>query len=147
MWFESLTGFREDDVIEVASQFVVDGERITSLPNQRVMTAGRFEMPTLRELRHRSRNIAADFQGRLRVSEIVADVRGLHCNPVNAGSLFQVASQFNTLEIVSPRVVPEDGIDRYESDRTQGPACAVACGAGTISFPLLAKSANLPNGK
>lgn len=64
--------------------------------------------------------------------EIVADVQQLHGDPANAGAVFQVASQFNTLEMVSPSVTPEDGIDRYESDRTQGPACALACGAGTI---------------
>jgi hypothetical protein len=46
--------------------------------------------------------------------------------------VFQVASQFNLLEMVSPDVTPEDGVDRYEADATQGPACAIACGAGTI---------------
>jgi hypothetical protein len=29
-------------------------------------------------------------------------------------------------------VTPEDGVTRYENDRTQGPACARAAGAGTI---------------
>jgi hypothetical protein len=46
--------------------------------------------------------------------------------------LFQVASQFNLLEMTSSVVTPEHGVDIYELDRTQGPACAVACGAGTI---------------
>ena len=36
------------------------------------------------------------------------------------------------LEMVSPDVTPERGVDGYEHDRTQGPACAIACGAGTI---------------
>jgi hypothetical protein len=66
------------------------------------------------------------------VREIVADVGALHREPANAGTLFQVASQFNTLEMIDPSVTPEDGIDRYERDHTQGPACAIACGAGTI---------------
>jgi hypothetical protein len=70
--------------------------------------------------------------GTLRVREVVADVKALHRAPENAGALFQVASQFNTLEMVSPSVTPEHGIDRYENDPTQGPACAIACGAGTI---------------
>jgi len=70
--------------------------------------------------------------GSLSMSEVVADVRELHLDPANEGALFQVASQFNTLEMVSPSITPEDGIDRYELDRTQGPACAIACGAGTI---------------
>jgi hypothetical protein len=50
----------------------------------------------------------------------------------NAGSLFQVASQFNLIEMVSFDVTPEQGVDRYEYYRTQGPACAIAAGAGTI---------------
>src|ERR1051326_1203083 len=53
-------------------------------------------------------------------------------NPSNAGSLFQVASQFNLLEMVSPNFTPESGVGIYEHDRTQGPACAIAAGAGTI---------------
>ena len=36
------------------------------------------------------------------------------------------------MEIISPSVTPEAGIDGYETDRPQGPACAIACGAGTI---------------
>ena len=41
-------------------------------------------------------------------------------------------SMFNLLEMVGPDVTPEDGVARYEYDRTQGPACAIAAGAGTI---------------
>jgi len=32
----------------------------------------------------------------------------------------------------SPYYTPEHGVDIYEGDFTQGPACAIACGAGTI---------------
>ncbi len=34
--------------------------------------------------------------------------------------------------MVSPSVTPESGVAIYQLDRTQGPACAVSCGAGTI---------------
>lgn len=64
--------------------------------------------------------------------EHVADVQKLHADPDNEGALFQVASQFNLLEMVSPTVTPEQGVGIYEHDRTQGPACAIAAGAGTI---------------
>lgn len=47
-------------------------------------------------------------------------------------ALFQVASQFNLLEMINPNITPEMGIDRYEFDRTQGPICAMSCGAETI---------------
>ena len=71
-------------------------------------------------------------KGSVRLREVVADAQELHLDSSNAGALFQVASQFNTLEMASSSITPEDGIDQYELDRTQGPACAVACGAGTI---------------
>jgi hypothetical protein len=34
--------------------------------------------------------------------------------------------------MASPNAIPEHGVDRYEYDLTQGPACAIAAGAGTI---------------
>ena len=56
----------------------------------------------------------------------------MHRSLDNAGALFQVASQFNLLEMVSPDVTPEQGVTRYQSDPTQGPACAIAAGAAII---------------
>ena len=63
---------------------------------------------------------------------MAGDVRRLHQLPEYAGALFQVASQFNLLEMVSPEVTPEQGVARYQNDVTQGPACAIAAGAATI---------------
>jgi hypothetical protein len=68
----------------------------------------------------------------LKGRELVGDVRELHLEASAAGSLFQVASQFNLLEMASPSATPEMGVGIYENDRTQGPACAIAAGAGTI---------------
>lgn len=34
--------------------------------------------------------------------------------------------------MASPELTPDDGIGIYSYDRTQGPACAIACGAGTV---------------
>ena len=45
--------------------------------------------------------------------------------------MFQAASQFNALEFPSERSTPEMGITNYVNDRTQGPACALACMAST----------------
>jgi hypothetical protein len=56
----------------------------------------------------------------------------MHQSLENIGALFQVASQFNLLEMVSPTVTPEHGVTGYQYDRTQGPACAIAAGAATI---------------
>ena len=60
------------------------------------------------------------------------DVRTLHRDPACEGALFQVASQFNLLQRVHERITPEDGVARYQADRTQGPACAIAAGAATV---------------
>ncbi len=130
-WFERLTGFRETSPEEVRRRIRVEGPRMTSLANGRVMTCGTLETPSLADLRRRAEAVA-HFPGRLRLHEVVADVRALHQAPANAGALFQVASQFNLLEMVGPSVTPEQGVGRYENDNTQGPACAVAAGAGTI---------------
>jgi hypothetical protein len=131
MWFESLTGFREQSAEQVRASIVVDGETMTSAKNGREMVCGRLETPTLADLRSRAHDDDSP-KGALRLSEVVGDVQQLHLQLANAGSLFQVASQFNLLEMVSPSVTPEHGVDIYENDRTQGPACAIACGAGTI---------------
>ncbi len=131
VWFEALTGFCESDVDDVAAQFNVEGDQITSMTNGRTMRCGAFKAVSLAQLREQLARSSAP-SGTLEVREVVANVQQLHVDPANAGALFQVASQFNTLEMVSPTITPEDGIDRYEADRTQGPASAIACGAGTI---------------
>ncbi|MBA3887688.1 MAG: hypothetical protein H0X67_18450 [Acidobacteria bacterium] len=56
----------------------------------------------------------------------------MHADPAHRKALFQVASQFNLLEMTGPDVTPEDGVTRYSHDRTQGPACALAAGAATV---------------
>lgn len=130
-WFERLTGFREESPEQVHRNIVIDGEVMTSQINGRVMTHGTLETPTLGELRSRVRSQNHP-PGLLILGEIVADVQALHRDPANQHSVFQVASQFNLLEMISPKVTPEQDISRYETDLTQGPACAVAAGAGTI---------------
>jgi hypothetical protein len=95
------------------------------------MVCGRLETPSLAELRERVRSDARG-GGNLSVREVVADVQALHADVSHAGALFQVASQFNLLEMVSPSVTPEHGVGIYENDHTQGPSCAIAAGAGTI---------------
>jgi hypothetical protein len=130
-WFEVLTGFRETSPSHVRENITVDGDTMTSLVKRKAFTCGRLETPSLGELRNRvgrSRHTV----GRLSVREVVANVVDLHTNESNAGCLFQVASQFNLLEMVSPNVTPEQGVGIYENDFTQGPACAIAAGAGTI---------------
>lgn len=127
-WFEQLTGFAEQSPIQVRESLTLVGDRLCSTVNQRGWSVGRLTLPSLTQLRV----IEPRLQGRLQVNEWVADVQQLHMQTENAGALFQVASQFNLLEMVSPRVTPEQGVGIYQRDRTQGPACAIAAGAATI---------------
>lgn len=132
MWFETLFGFREQSPQQVRANINVADQMMTSIVNGRSYRCGRLETPTLGELRAKVFNSNVFGQGRLRLSETVGNVQQLHRDADNARALFQVASQFNLLEMVSPSVTPEEGVDIYERDRTQGPACAIACGAGTV---------------
>jgi len=131
MWFEQLTGFKEESPENVRNNIEVKGNEIVSLVNSRSFIFGKLEIPTLAELKKLNKNIK-EYNGKIEVTETVADVQELHCQPENSNALFQAASQFNLLEMVSPTITPEQGIDRYEFDYTQGPVCAISCGAGTI---------------
>jgi hypothetical protein len=125
-WFTQLTGLADDRPATVRAGIVVQGDRLL-LPNGRTLVAGHLTTPALAELPPPPTG-----PHRLRVSEVVADVQDLHRDPDNADAVFQVASQFNLLEMINPRVTPDQGIARYAHDATQGPACAMACAAGTI---------------
>lgn len=131
MWFEKLTGFAEESPEQVRANIEHRGKTLKSRANGRELICGELETPTLAELRERVRT-SGHRAGQLSLREVVADVQQLHADAANRGALFQVASQFNLLEMTSPAVTPEQGVGIYEYDHTQGPACAIACGAGTI---------------
>lgn len=130
-WFEALMGFEERSPDQVRENISIDGEKLTSRINGKTITCGRLETPSLAELREDIRSVG-NGHGQLSVREVVSDVQKLHMDVSNAGSVFQVASQFNLLEMASPSAIPEHGVGIYEYDHTQGPACAIAAGAGTI---------------
>lgn len=129
-WFERITGFAESDYEGTRSRLRVEGEWLVSDAHSRRWSVGRLALPTLASLRERS--AALPRVGGQTVQCVQADARELHRDPANAGAVFQVASQFNLLEMTSASVSPEDGVTRYRYDATQGPACAMAAGAATI---------------
>jgi hypothetical protein len=129
-WFERLTGFREGPYDETRSKLKVDGDRLSSLVNGASRGVGAFEMASLRTLRERAKSAIPP--GRLRAKVTRGEARQMHQAPEYQGALFQVASQFNALEMIGPDVTPEHGVSRYARDPTQGPACAIAAGAATI---------------
>lgn len=130
-WFHRLTGFNESGDTTTQERLEVIGGTLRSKVNGRSFGIGAFEMASLADLRARVAGSKAT-QGPTRVSIVTGDVRQMHRLPEYRGALFQVASQFNALEMVGPSVTPEDGVTRYAHDRTQGPACAIAAGAATI---------------
>lgn len=74
------------------------------------------------------------------VHEAITDLKQMHLD--NVGATFQAASQFNALEFASPTYTPEMGLTCYCNDPTQGPACALACPAGTVVRNYFAPTAN-----
>jgi hypothetical protein len=130
-WFEKLMGFRETSYDDTRAKLKVEGRLLHSVINGQSYGIGKLELVSLQTLRDRVKS-AGGLPGRAKVSKVSGDVRQMHGSPENAGAMFQVASQFNLLEMVSPTVTPEQGVTRYQHDHTQGPACAIAAGAATI---------------
>lgn len=132
-WFEQLTGFTEKSPEQVRSLLHMEDGWLVSAVNGLGWYCGEFSAPTLRDLVQASQLGKHKISSSgLRVREQVASVQDLHADPANSGALFQVASQFNQLEMVTPDHTPEKGVGIYQYDNTQGPACAIAAGAGTI---------------
>eukprot|EP00927_Polykrikos_kofoidii_P041938 TRINITY_DN3580_c0_g1_i3.p1 TRINITY_DN3580_c0_g1~~TRINITY_DN3580_c0_g1_i3.p1 ORF type:complete len:363 (+),score=52.19 TRINITY_DN3580_c0_g1_i3:79-1167(+) len=140
-WFMRQFNFRESTgsyaaMMKTRDEFELSGTTLTSRQRpERQFEAGRFYTRSLRQFRsntERSRAKLRPFHGRLSVEEVFGDVSVLHTAPENEFAFFQAASQFNCLEFTSPSGTPEKGITIYAHDWTQGPACATACGPGSV---------------
>lgn len=129
--FEQLFGFPERSPSGVRQGLRVEGDRLISTANGASYACGRLEIPSLAELRNQITAVQSPPLPST-CQEIVADAQALHANAANSGTLFQVASQFNLLEMCGPNETPEMGVSKYAGDPTQGPACALACFAGTV---------------
>lgn len=128
-WFQNITGFREGNYEHTRSQLTVEGDELISKVDGSRHGIGELSLPTLAELRDR---VNVPTTKPITVRPVVGDARAMHADPELEGALFQVASQFNVLEMTGPRITPEHGVTRYADDPTQGPACAIAAGAATI---------------
>ena len=104
-WFERLTGFRETGYDDTRAKLRVSGSRLQSLINGKSYGIGELELVSLHVLRDRLKSNGGPSR-RLKVSVMTGDVRQMHQSPENAGALFQVASQFNLLEMTSYDVTP-----------------------------------------
>jgi hypothetical protein len=141
-WFLELFGFDEvcGDAAawaQTRSLFVLSADGELTAPTGEIFAAGLFSTPTLGELRAAGRAALASGvaprggAGVTLAHEASGDVLCAHA-AAPAGAVFLAASGLNCLEFVSPAAAPEDGIAAYERDLTQGPACALACAAGTV---------------
>lgn len=130
-WFEELTGFREQSYDLTRARLRVQNNFLTSLENGKSFQIGNFECIPLEELRTKIKTVNT-VSGSLKTTLALGDVREMHKMSDNCSALFQVASQFNMLEMTSPHITPEHGVTRYQHDPTQGPACAISAGAATI---------------
>ena len=107
-WFEELTGFSEESPEQVRANISVDGQVLQSHVNGKTLVCGELETPSLADLRQRVQ--ASGYEtGAMTVREVVANVQHLHTDAAHADALFQVASQFNLLEMVHEEVTPEEG--------------------------------------
>ena len=142
-WFKDTFGFSEmRSFLETKNQFILsnDHKTLESKANGRKFHVGRFEVLSNMQLDQRceqmveslSKNKGTTDLGGLLFANTGGNVTNLIKDIENKDCVFQAASQFNCLEMIGPGVRPEDGITRYFNDRTQGPACALACPAGTL---------------
>lgn len=131
MWFKELMGFSEENPEQVRENIFIEDNMMHSKVNGTSYNYGRLDVLSLHHLRRISPDLGK-YDSEITVSEIIGDVQSFHIDPIYQGALFQAASQFNLLEMTSPDVTPEMGVGRYEYDHTQGPVCAITCGAGTI---------------
>ena len=119
---------------------------ITCKKNGEIFQCGFFSTPSLNELRERNlermtSQIERNFDetsnkepkstNRLKLSIEIGDAAALH--EKYPFSTIQVASQLNCLEFVSPTGNPENGVTKYSSDHTQGPACCL-CTAPAVVY-------------
>ncbi len=135
-WFERITGFKEENYLDTRRQLEMADGVLRSTVNGRCYRVGDLELVSLQALRERvgaaAGRLSPTLSGRLTVRIVRGDVRAMHRAPEHRDALFQVASQFNLLEMPGPGVTPEHGVTAYQHDKTQGPACAMAAGAATI---------------
>lgn len=145
-WYKRLFGMDESDEYEDnQNNFLVDevAGTLRSKANDRLFQIGQFSTPSLANLRKLGKRLIgldphnlknqpiSDSLSRFSFDHIIqGDVLLEHAK--YPGAVFQAASQFNCLEFSNGRVTPEIGVACYSYDHTQGPACALACAAGTV---------------
>ena len=96
--------------------------------------AGWFISPTFTELlnlfKSQYQGTRIINQGNLKVSIVSGKDVSKLVEESPSGTFVQLASQFNALEMMHPGLTPQDGINLYIEDPTQGPIAAMTCAPG-----------------
>lgn len=137
-WFEKITGFKETNYADTQKNIWQENGKLFSKYCDKPLLAGKFSLQSLGALQNKV-NFSAHKKTKISIKEIVSDVQELHQKKSSNNAVFQVASQFNALEMLGPNLTPENGVTIYKDDSTQGPSCAIAAGAGTILRNYLIK--------
>jgi len=145
-FFSSLFGFVEDttDLACVYRNLKVaprpgGGTELHSQANGRTFNAGEFRIMTLGDLQRETRLPGGGGtlslivgQGSKTKGIRRIDVGAMQADPGNRGATFQVASNFNCLEFVSPHDSAANGVSKYIHDLTQGPAASISCAPALV---------------
>src|SRR5258705_10527778 len=100
-WFHRLMGFSEENYAVTRERLRVEGDELVWSVNEKRYGIGSLSVPTLAELRSR---IEVPARGRSTVRCVTGDAGAMHAEPELEGALFQVASQFNLLEMTGPSI-------------------------------------------
>lgn len=136
-WFQDLTGANEDidnikDIVDIVED-PTNNEIILLCPeSNKAYTVGQLHILPLSSLKGLAVMNKPYIYDPTTVYELVESIEDVYNDPQNKNALYQVASQFNGLEMANPELTREHGVSIYEYDGTQGPKSAMCCGAATI---------------
>ena len=135
MNIKSLIGFEDHKIGYNGTKkklFFDEENNMIHTPNGNKFGTGNLEIISLEELRtkisnhsHNNGNIVFTHSKPTNVQELIIDSQ-------NKNSTFQVASQFNLLEMPHYSYTPERGIGGYWYDPTQGPGCCIRTIGATL---------------
>jgi nicotinic acid mononucleotide adenylyltransferase len=144
-WFSEVFGFDETSFVSQKGSFNVkknpkptESEHILMTVKGTEIDIGVFRYMSVEDLlktatsNPSAMSVFGFDQKNLKYFTMTSPAHVVHMTPGYSGSIFQVASQFNALEMASPELTPQQGITNYWNDKTQGPACAMVCPLGTL---------------
>ena len=133
--FKSLVGFSDEELGYELSKKCLQYSNgiIRSAVNKKEYRTGNFEILSLAELRKSIESIEEIESNDINhIPPEKKCVKEVLTSLDFSDALFQVASQFNLLEMKDPSLTPENGVEVYWSDPTQGPKCAQAAIGATL---------------